>query len=144
MDFSSALHHHVYVSTTIHDYIADMLIGLFGGLAFKFNDDSSMLTVIASSKNSSEATKLYNTAVVFSFPILVYVTSIPVSMIIVRLNLLSSRLLEPGKSINSTSHHRCRRVCGCLRPFYTCYPIPDRKLVVRLFQLYQSNFPADL
>jgi hypothetical protein len=76
-----------------------MCIGVFGGLGFSFPADGSgdMLSAIAAAENSSSATLMYNTIVVFSFPILVYVTSIPVSMIIVRLNLLSSGLLEPGK-----------------------------------------------
>jgi hypothetical protein len=77
-----------------------MCIGVFGGLGFDFPADGSgdMLSAITLSPNSSPATLMYNTVIIFSFPILVYVTSIPVSMLIVRMNLLSSGLLEPGMS----------------------------------------------
>ncbi|KAI8592114.1 hypothetical protein BDZ88DRAFT_385226, partial [Geranomyces variabilis] len=77
----------VGISTTMY-----VTIGLFGGAAFPMPDDSNLIQAVAASEYVSGAGKAVNSVINVTYPVLVLLTSIPVSIIIVKLNLVSSRL----------------------------------------------------
>lgn len=66
--------------------------GFFGALSFKYPDDSDILSVINSSKYSNLLTQV----LVYLFPIMILATTIPVFSIIVRYNLLQSKINKKG------------------------------------------------
>ncbi|KAJ3032977.1 hypothetical protein HDV00_006886 [Rhizophlyctis rosea] len=72
-----------------------LLIGWFGGAAFPM-PGSNLISAIQASDSVSSAGKAVNNIVSITYPILVLLTSIPVSMIIVKLNLVSSRICSKG------------------------------------------------
>lgn len=64
------------------------ILGFFGALSFKYPDDSDILSVINGSSYSNLLTKV----LVYLFPVMVLATTIPVFSIIVRYNLLQSKI----------------------------------------------------
>ncbi|KAI9015156.1 hypothetical protein BC832DRAFT_192613 [Gaertneriomyces semiglobifer] len=75
-----------------------LLIGLFGGAAFPMPEDSNILQAISVSDRVSAAGKGVNEFIKITWPILVLLTSIPVSVIIVRLNLVTSRICSKSSA----------------------------------------------
>ncbi|KAI9094903.1 hypothetical protein DFS34DRAFT_561855, partial [Phlyctochytrium arcticum] len=69
-----------------------LFLGIFAGAAFPMPSDSNLIQAIASNDKVSAAGKAVNSAINVTYPILVLLTSIPVSIIIVKLNLVTSRL----------------------------------------------------
>jgi len=77
----------LWLATTIASTIF-WLLGFFGALSFKFPQDSDILSVINGSSYANFFTKL----LVYLFPIMILATTIPVFSIIVRYNLLQSKI----------------------------------------------------
>ncbi|KAJ3180768.1 hypothetical protein HDU87_001881 [Geranomyces variabilis] len=77
----------VGIATTMY-----VTIGIFGGAAFPMPADSNLIQAVAASSYVSGAGKAVNSVINVTYPMLVLLTSIPVSIIIVKLNLVSSRL----------------------------------------------------
>ncbi|KAJ3004699.1 hypothetical protein HKX48_001096, partial [Thoreauomyces humboldtii] len=77
----------VFISTAMY-----LILGLFGGAAFPMPSDSNLIQAVSSNDSVSKGGKLVNSLINVTYPVLVLLTSIPVSIIIVKLNLVSSRL----------------------------------------------------
>jgi len=72
-----------------------LFVGWFAGAAFPM-PGSNIISAIAAADDVSHAALLVNNIISITFPILVLLTSIPVSMIIVKLNLVSSKICSKG------------------------------------------------
>ncbi|KAJ3048005.1 hypothetical protein HK097_010969, partial [Rhizophlyctis rosea] len=80
----------IWVATAMY-----LIIGWFGGAAFPM-PGSNLISAIQSSDDVSSSGKVVNNILSVTYPILVLLTSIPVSMIIIRMNLISSRICSKG------------------------------------------------
>jgi len=77
----------LWIATTVASVIF-WLLGFFGALSFKFPSDGDILSVI----NGSSYANLFTKILVYLFPLMILATTIPVFSIIVRYNLLQSRI----------------------------------------------------
>ncbi len=108
-------------------------MGFFGALGFYNPNQLDLMTLIAKNPRSSLAAIRLNNVFQFTFPILVYITSIPVSMIIVRLNLQSSGLLGKGKGFSLAPLY-----CSCC--LTVCFP---PMILSRLVWLLRCSLSLD-
>ncbi|KAI8915328.1 hypothetical protein DFJ77DRAFT_462200 [Powellomyces hirtus] len=69
-----------------------LTLGIFAGAAFPMPSDSNLIQAISSNTHVAGPGQTVNAIINVSYPVLVLLTSIPVSIIIVKLNLVSSRL----------------------------------------------------
>jgi len=83
----------IWSATTIST-IAFFILGYFGAISYVFPSDGNILSVI----NSSPQSNVVDRVLVYLFPLMVLATTIPVFSIIVRYNLLQSKLCPKGIS----------------------------------------------
>jgi hypothetical protein len=76
---------------TIFGIIFYCLIGIFGGLGFSVNKKSNLLQQMYS-KSIGTPIEGWMTFIYILFPIFTYLTSIPVAMIVIRLNFRAAKL----------------------------------------------------
>nr|KAJ3423299.1 hypothetical protein HK105_006100 [Polyrhizophydium stewartii] len=69
-----------------------ILIGIFGALAFVTDNTTNVLQAMYSNKILTSFGKGWMLFVYITFPIMTYITSVPVAMIVVRLNFLAARI----------------------------------------------------
>jgi hypothetical protein len=70
-----------------------IITGLIGGLAYDIGDSSNLLQAMYADTSLGKGTTVWITIIYLVFPILTYISSIPVNMIVARLNFLAARLL---------------------------------------------------
>ncbi|KAJ3324854.1 hypothetical protein HDU76_013320 [Blyttiomyces sp. JEL0837] len=97
----------VFISTVL--YVAT---GIFGGLSFPVPESSNLLTVMANIYPDGAAGGMVQ-VIALTYPILVLLTSIPVAFIIVRLNLITSRICSRDWAT----------FWGSIFPFIICIPL---------------------
>ena len=85
--------------TTILAIALFIITGILGALAYEPNFNSNLLQTMYSSKNLTNGGKGWITFIYILFPILTYLTSIPVAMIIVRLNFLAARVCDERNTV---------------------------------------------
>ncbi|TPX71121.1 hypothetical protein SpCBS45565_g01382 [Spizellomyces sp. 'palustris'] len=140
-----------------------LIIGIFGGAAFPMPSDSNLIQAIASNVNVSAAGKGVNQAINVTYPVLVLLTSIPVSIIIVKLNLVTSRLctgswasfwaaafpfiaalpFQTGAWITYFSNWSSlifQSLCNFAAPFLVYLYLPKRNLVMQQSVLDELEF----
>jgi fumarate reductase subunit D len=83
---------------TIFGVIFYCLIGILGGLGFSINKTSNLLQQMYS-KSLGTPIEGWMTLIYILFPIFTYLTSIPVAMIVVRLNFRAAKLTSEGMMI---------------------------------------------
>jgi hypothetical protein len=69
-------------------------MGYVGGLAYTITADTNLLQAMFADSSLSSVGKVWITFMYVVFPVLTYITSIPVAMIVVRLNFMAARLLS--------------------------------------------------
>ncbi|KAI8908525.1 hypothetical protein EDD86DRAFT_276308 [Gorgonomyces haynaldii] len=84
-------------ASTIFAIILYVASGVFGALTFDVDENTNLLQAMYTAPLSS-ASKGWMTFIYLLFPILTYITSIPVSMIIVRLNFLAAKICTEGQA----------------------------------------------
>ncbi|KAJ3323866.1 isopentenyl-diphosphate delta-isomerase idi1 [Boothiomyces sp. JEL0866] len=79
-------------------YPSALLVTLnnLGGIAYDISNSSNLLQAMYSDPKLSEASFAWMSIIYFIFPILTYVTSIPIAMLVTKLNFLAAKLLSPG------------------------------------------------
>jgi len=81
----------IWISTTVAT-ITFFILGYFGAISYFFPPESDILSVI----NSSPQSNAFDKVLVYLFPLMVLATTIPVFSIIVRYNLLQSKVCPRG------------------------------------------------
>ncbi|KAJ3271852.1 hypothetical protein HDV01_006137 [Terramyces sp. JEL0728] len=71
-------------------------IGIIGGIGYTISDSSNLLQAMYSDPTLSSASFAWMSIIYFIFPILTYVTSIPIAMLVTKLNFLAAKILSPG------------------------------------------------
>jgi len=79
-------------SATIIASVTFFILGYLGALSFHFPSDGDILSVI----NTSDQANAFDKVLVYLFPLMVLATTIPVFSIIVRYNLIQSRVFHKG------------------------------------------------
>lgn len=72
-------------------------IGIIGGLSFDVGQNTNLLQAMYSSSKLSSGGLGWITFMYILFPVLTYITSIPVSMIVVRMNFMAAKVCSESK-----------------------------------------------
>jgi hypothetical protein len=70
--------------------------GFIGGVGYKLDSSTNLLQAMYADPDITRAGHAWITFMYILFPILTYITSIPVAMIVVRLNFLAAKICSPG------------------------------------------------
>ena len=104
------------VAIALFLYIA---IGLIGSFTYDLTNDTNLLQAMYSDTKLSSGGKGWMTIMFIIFPLLTYVSSIPISMIVARLNFLAAKLLN-AKNAN---------FCAVYLPFLIGIPFQTGSLI---------------
>lgn len=115
-----------YLSTAFYLFVGIMrkfrLFNLKAGFSFPVPAGSNVIQAIATAPNLPQSSLTWNTVLNVLFSFLVYLTSIPVAMIIVQLNLVSSRLCSK-RNLFYCLYLAIASFFGVTVPFIICIPM---------------------
>ncbi|KAJ3371456.1 hypothetical protein HDU91_005287 [Kappamyces sp. JEL0680] len=70
--------------------------GFIGGIGYNVNENTNLLQAMYSDSSITKGAFGWITLLYILFPVLTYITSIPVAMIVIRLNFLAARICSPS------------------------------------------------
>lgn len=126
--------------STIFGIVFYCFIGIFGGLGFQFNADSNLLQEMYASSMTNGGNG-WMTLIYILFPILTYITSIPVSMIVVRLNFRAAKLCNEGIQLIMI---RACNILGGSFPILDRYTTSDWISCDVLWHVHKRSFSINL